>query len=212
MPTDLNPDPVQPYVLVADVGCHVCKGFAELVQELSHAHITVRDLSDANLPPSVRDIIQARAQPLLYTDRSGSLKVWRGLSLRLHLARVLGPRRSIEFLARVAQVRTDVTPLPESAPGDFYTRRQLLRRGSALGIGAAVLGLIPAAAASASAVPSGSQSPGTSTNGPVPLARVLAGAALINGPVVQAALNQGNILDLDQIYKGAEAPHTRTCT
>ncbi len=190
-------------VLVADLGCTACGTLAQSVHAVSKGRVTVRDISDRTLPSDVQAVLLDNLEPILYTEDSGSVTIWKGLRLRFHLARLLGPTPSAQILTTVlraqpiARAHQDTTPDDDHAimHGWAVTRRQFLRTGSALSLSAAVLGIIPARLAGAS-TPSLDNSPGTAGNvqSPELLNNILAGSA------VRTALAAGHQLDVANVY------------
>lgn len=147
-------------VLVADLGCSLYRGLAEAAAEISKGRVVLRDIAAINLPTAVTELLKSKTEPLLYREVPGKVEIWRGLRLRLQLARLIGPADAARLLAQVVRApalrQTIVGPITDA--GNRLTRRQVLRSGSAVAVGAAVLGLFPRRAANAS-TPSQSSTP-----------------------------------------------------
>lgn len=96
--------------LLFDSGCSLCTSLACQVEEVSDGKLIARSLRD----PEIRPILDAENpgwswEPMLLEMDDEGRQLYTGVGMRLHLARVLGPRRALD-VARIVQKATAFQP------------------------------------------------------------------------------------------------------
>ncbi|ASU84529.1 hypothetical protein CDO52_18500 [Nocardiopsis gilva YIM 90087] len=135
-------------ILLYNASCGFCTSVAAGVEDEAGGWLTVRDMDD----PQMRELTKRAAagfrgeEPLLLLVRDDRVTALRGMSMRLHLLKGLGSKRSWNIWKRIASSA-------DSAAGDSrgLTRRGVLGRAAAVSASVAVLAGVrtaPAAAAS----------------------------------------------------------------
>lgn len=126
--------------LVADFGCTTCRGLATATGDISDGRVAIRDIADPTLPTAVRERLEQKVEPLLFTRDGEDVSVWRGVALRAHLARLIGPAASARLITRVFGEAFSNDESDRDSGGSRPSRRRLLSTG-ALALGGAVLGI-----------------------------------------------------------------------
>jgi hypothetical protein len=98
---DPAPQPTANYMLVADLNCVPCSQLARTLQSICEGQLTIRSHEDPTLPEAIQVLLQSRFEPILCRGTGQKLPTWRGLRLRLQLARLVGPVRSTRLLRDV---------------------------------------------------------------------------------------------------------------
>lgn len=98
------------HFLLFDSGCSLCTSLARQVEEASDGKLIARSLRD----PEIRSILDAENpgwswEPMLLEMGDEGRQLYTGVGMRLHLARVLGPRRALE-VAQIVQKATFFQP------------------------------------------------------------------------------------------------------
>ena len=98
------------HYLLFDSGCSLCTSLARQVEEVSDGKLIARSLRD----PEMHSILDAENpgwswEPMLLEVGDEGRQIYTGVGMRLHLARVLGPRQALE-VAQIVQKATFFQP------------------------------------------------------------------------------------------------------
>lgn len=135
-------------MLVADLGCVYCHGLAGKVRELSKGKISLRDIADPYLPDEARSNGNAATEPALILSDQSRVSVYRGVGMRLRLARLIGPVASTRLLEHVVRASWQQGHSQVADESHGIGRRRLLGASGVMAL-AAALGVSGATAASA---------------------------------------------------------------
>lgn len=136
-------------ILLFDGGCAACSSLATVVEGLGLPTLSTRSLHDADIGRRLRRAgLETPDRPALLLDDGRQVRLLTGVRMRLHLARLLGPRRGQE-IARLAAKEGRARRQRAAATGGV-SRRRVFRGVLAASVGAvggAILGTTQSATA-----------------------------------------------------------------